>query len=83
MSNWQKLLVDRFVLFNMFKLTLHNTMTVWFDTFLALLVPEIITDVDVQSYFIELSITGMTKVEGRRVNYLTSQTFAYFTIWTK
>ncbi len=44
MSNWQKVLVDRFVLFNMFKLTLHDTMT----------------------------ITGMTKVDGRA-----SETFTY------
>ncbi len=73
MSNWQKVLVDRFVLFNMFKLTLHNTMTIWFDMFLSLSVPEVITDVDVQIYFIELStISGTSNVDGRRVNYSTS-----------
>ncbi len=33
----------------------------------------------------ELStITGMTKVEGRRVNYSTSETFKYpFSLWTQ
>ncbi len=69
---------DLVVLFNMFKLTLHDTMTVLLDKYLALLVQEIIADVDLQSYFTVLStITGTTKIEGMRVNYSTSKTFTY------